>query len=577
MRTPQERIAWCERNLRTKEGRPYRAIGVEGREWVLEELFRPTGGWRLWARDPSRLCDQCKSRAGEWVEFSWELLDETEEHADDNPDCGGLELTPVMVVALNLPRREGKTLNTAALCIETVFNSPNKYITYMASAGKQSRTLFDENVKIPINTNAKLARRCELRGEVVRVPKTRSKLEVIESSHRSATGRGRTHLVIDEARDVSARLASAFLPSMRDQNGMDCTADPKHLRGAAASLKGPRVCSVCGAATVPWFGIVVLESSSGIIEDNDSDWFQEFVDKYTSKPHRNVHVLRMEESQNPDVASEATDMIKEVFGTLSAMSTYIDVEMSNTARRPGDDFVSEIELDRVMSRKLLDQLHAGSLDPAIGFLDTSTTKDLTTLVIMTSDRRRSKETWGHINLSRLEIWDPAKQPKGIIDSAIVYAALKEIVPAFPRLSWLAIDTRNMPWARELVATCRRDQKKWGRHVCGYNGGREDRDDGWLLFEDRIKRGTITLPDHPIIRREIKGVRRYIRANGSVEIRDRSRKKQHADVIEAIATCCLKAYQLATKPQRSLGAVNAVSRMSRDESAGGYTSRMGSDI
>ncbi len=568
MRTAQDRVEWCERNLRTKEGRPYRVTGVEGREWVLEELFRPSGGWRLWPRgDPTNLCAKCRPRAGKWMPFSWDLLDECDEHAHDPSLCPGLELAPVMVVALNLPRREGKTINTAALCIEAVSNNINEYITYMASAGKQARTLFDENVKIPITQNARLARRCELLGEMVKVPKKGSKLEVIESSHKSATGRGRTKLVIDEARDVSARLASAFIPSMRDQNGMRCTADPKHLRGAAADMKGPRSCSVCGAPTEPWYGMIILESSSGIIEDNDSDWFTEFVDKYTAAPHRNVHVLRMEESQNPDVAEEATDMIKEVFGTLESMSTYIDVEMTNTPRRPGDDFLTTSQLDRVMSRRLLETLHQGSLDPCIAFLDTSTTTDLTSLVFGASDRKKSREKWAHMNICRIEIWEPKKLPRGIIDEKLVMQALKVIMPAFPRLEWFGVDTRLMPWARDLVGDIRRDRSlKWGRLTTGFNGGPDERDDGWLLFEDRVKRQTITMPDLEVIRREVQGVRRYLstRRDGTtrVEIRDRNRKKQHADVIEGIATLCWKAYNLANRPQRGLGAVNTVARMSR---------------
>src|SRR5687767_4575682 len=118
MRSVGERIAWLEQNFMTKKLTPWRVTGIRGREWVINHLFVPAYGWRIWsmARDGEVLCADCGAAAGVILEWSAELeqLIETEHTPLHDGRCPGLELVPIQVVVLCLPRREGKTVNVAA-------------------------------------------------------------------------------------------------------------------------------------------------------------------------------------------------------------------------------------------------------------------------------------------------------------------------------------------------------------------------------------------------------------------------------------------------------------------------------
>ena len=50
---------------------------------------------------------------------------------------------------------------------------------------------------------------------------------------------------------------------------------------------------------------------------------------------------------------------------------------------------------------------------------------------------------------RIDVWDPARQPNGVIDPIAIRLHLDDIVPCFGLID-LRVDTRVMPWAKALV-------------------------------------------------------------------------------------------------------------------------------
>jgi hypothetical protein len=541
-----ERLAWCEEFIRTKEGHPF---SVEGRDWVRTELFEAADGWKLWPNDPDRLCEACRGQAGSITEWSRPLEQKLARHARTKSGCAGLRAEPVQLVVINLPRREGKTLNVAGYNLSALYKEQRRYITYVASAGRQTRTLFEENYAIPIRQQRTLAKHAIIRGESIKVPRTGSKLEVVETSHASITGRGRTHIVIDEARDIPERVIAALLPSMRDQNGLDC---PTGLMGHTRARPGPsapRTCSVCKADLIPWYGRIIIISSSGLLESDARDWFYQLVEKLTAEPHPNAHLYRSDQATNPAIAESSTRMIEEIFGDLPAMKDSISVEMSNVARRKGEDFVGKRELDAVIDP------HAENLEgtpaPCVAFLDTSISTDTTSLVFVADDEiGESVATWDRIFVARVDLWEPKKLPRGVIDPAVIASHLDRVVPLFPRLVALEVDVRAMPWARDLVVDLNRARKGWGKKVVAFHGGGPERDLAWAVLEQRILSRKIRLLALPRLRDELLGVRRVSRLDGTTEIRDRSRKKRHADIAESLAACCYRIYVEQTRPRRT---------------------------
>lgn len=562
MPTLDDRLLFAKRHITNKEGRPF---SLTGREWVAEEFWLAADGFKWWPVDQNALCDDCRLTANTLTEWTHENPTVGAEHAATG--CKGLKLEPIVATVLKLPRREGKTFNAAAFNIATISLCAHKSITYVAAAEDQTETLFEENYKMPIVSSPVLSKHLKVMRTNVTCAKTKSFFEIVPTSHSSITGRGRSHIVIDEARDVPARVTAALIPSVFANNGIEC---PKGCISVPNSADPPQRCSVCNSRMRPWFGRMIFMSSAGVLEGGEKDWFAELVNKLLATPDPNYHVYALDESTNPDVSQGTRNAVDRVFGQLDSMRTYMDVELHNQARRKGEDFVSVAQINACTDRSLVNL--EGDERPCVGFLDTSWSGDITSLVLLTEDDG-CEFPWQRVFVSRLDKWKPQRLVGGHIDPAQVQALLDRVVPLYPRLRKLAVDTRvGMQWARDLVSYNHRERPAWGKKIIGINWGQDERSTGWQMFEERILSRRIRIPFDKDLDAELKGVQRVARPNGEVEIRDRSRKKRHADIAEGLASACYLVYREQTKPSLSLADTegrrsNVLARMPRPLAAG----------
>jgi hypothetical protein len=559
------RLKFAEKHIKTKEGNPF---SVKNRPWVVDEYWRPLDGFKLWPVNKEALCDACKDIAGTIVEAH--TVPVVEGHREG---CQGLFAAPLIVVILCLKRRSGKTFNTAGYSLSTVCQEKNEFITYMAASEDQTAQLFRENYEEVIAQDKSLSKACHVVGATISVKATHSFFECVPTSVRSVTGRGRTKVIIDEARDVPAETAMKLIPSVFDHAGVKCMRG--HVRVDDASSIEQRkgeLCSVCGDPLVPWYGRVLIISSAGLVDGGEYDWFAELVEELQANPHPNYHVYMSTEDVNPSVSATTMGAVGDVFGKLETTGQYMGVELSNVSRRKGEEFTSKDEIKRCIDKRLTNQ--EGSMRPSVAFLDTSLTNDKTSLVIVADDlevrqafneRRQALLTsdppsappeampWSRLMTERIDFWDPKLMPGGIIDERIIQAHLDLYMPLFPGLTGLWVDTRIMPWAMRTVKFCRAN-RPWGKKVHDFNGGPDERNAGWTVMAEHLKAATLRLIDHPELRAELLAVKPVKKLNNQTEIRDRNRKVRHADIAEGLAECCRRAFLLMTEKRTSLADV-----------------------
>jgi hypothetical protein len=523
-----DKIAFAERHITNKEGAPF---SVTGRDWVKENFWLPADGFKLWRHAERQACDACLDHVGEIVE-----------HPDDNATracgCGGLVAEPIIVTVLNLQRQDGKTFSSMAYALATLFKSRNKSIALLCAAEDQAETLFRENYFETVDRSPALRKRCDLYRMRLEVPKQRSRLEALATSHRSVTGRSRTHLLIDEARDIEARVAMALLPAVFAMHGVECPRGHVQL-DAEAAAKAPPNCSMCGERLTPWYGRIIITSSSGVTSDGERDWMLELIEDQEANPHPNVHVFRSDVALNPAKSSKIVGALEDVFGRLESTRHYVAAEMGNQWARKGEDVVTPADLKRVMDPALRCEDHSAA--PCVAFLDTSSTVEKTSLVIVAQDTGLcadvASQPWEYVYTPRVDFWLPKDFPAGVIDVGVVFEHVKLVVPRFTGLHALYVDTRGSSWSAKLVKTLRAAGGSLGSKVRPWQEERDASIAGWEILERRIRQRTIRLPALREIADEFRGVKRKPRRDGASEVVDRDRRKMHKDITESLALCC----------------------------------------
>lgn len=577
-----ERVKWAEDNVTSKEGGRF---SLEGRSWIVEKFWKPVDGWKIWPAEVEHLCDKCRPRVGEIVEaFSWKMIDNWARHAlGTNGECAGLTLKPIVVTVLNLPRREGKTFNVCVFILSIIFLTMRRFVLLVAAAGDQTERLFEDNIEAVINQSDEMSDACEIRGPKVYVHDTGSRLEYARTtSHRSIAGGGFSHIVLEEARDLHPRIVAAAALSIRDQNGYTCPFDATHdnRRGVGPVLRKIK-CKACGALLVPWFPRIIVSSSSGILEGGARDWFNELVELLEESCPANYFLFRMEESTNPVVSRDVSTALAEGLGALPSTRVYFDVELHNRARRVGDDFITKAELETISDRELVSL--SGSELECVGYLDTSWSSDKTSIMIGGWDPDACAFPWQQLRVLHWRYWEPKKLPRKVIDPAAVQLHLDELVPSFPNLRMLLVDDRGMDWAKLLVITCNQERRGWGQKVKlfhgkrmrtkdlkteragaripGIYGGEDDRSRAWQYLEQRIflGRSSILIPYERELHAELLGVTKVPLPDGNYEIRDRDRRKRHADLADCLAGLCLLAELVKTNQRSKLDGKYSASR------------------
>lgn len=549
MNVSEKRERFCEKYIVDKEGQNFT---LQGRDWVREKLWLPLDGYKYWPVDFKKLCDDCKAKSGE-------LTPSHKPHLCTNEGCEGLEAAAQQVCVFCLPRRSGKTFNIAGWALSEIFQRNNRNISYISASEDQSADLVMENFSGPVLSNPTLDRASEVKGNKIIVGKTNSKFEYLSTSHKSVTGRGRSCVILDESRDISARVFAAIAPSLLESHGWECNRG--HFRSKHAE-NADGDCPLCGDELVPWQSRLVVMSSAGLTEGSDKDWFKELVEFLENRMDKNFYLFRAdtEDDLNPDINKDQLNAMKRVLGQLDSMKSLVSVEFENEFTSKGEDFVTKEEISRCID-KSLDYRKGGSDRPCVAFLDTSISKDKTSLVI-TCDDDDSMSPWEILRVEHIKVWEPQSFRDKIIDPEVIYSYLRNILPMFPVVDF-RIDTRAMPWAIRLVKQIKRDKQPWAKFTDGFNkANRVERAIAWNLLEQRIRSQHIKIPDHSELRKELMAVRRVVNSlDGLTDIRDKNRKVRHADIADSLANCCFIAHQQALKGQLRIADLERESVMS----------------
>jgi len=562
--TLAEMVSFCERHVRTRDGARW---SLSGREWVRDQFFLPADGFKLWRPRDRPACASCLELVGQIVET-----------AHDNTttacECGGLDAEPILVTILNLDRGDGKTLNMAAYSLAHLALGRNDSQAALWASEDQGTQVFNETWLPAIEQSAALRKRMSVYGSPPQVhcQSTRSRLEVLTSSHRSLTGRRRRRLLVDEARDVEARSLTALLPSINAMRGVECPRGCVQLTPedvAARTEPLPETCAQCGGRIEEWWPRLIIASACGTLNGTEKDWLHELVEEISTTPHQNYHLFTPEKwgrELNPRKSARVTSAVTDVFGKLPSTQHYVEAEMGGRWTRKGQDVITIADLKRVMSRDLVnaDDIVGAR---AVGFLDTSTTVEKTSLVILTEDAHDGsdageKKPWERVTLSHLEYWWPGHNCGKLVPADRVQYALETVLPLYPGLVDFAIDAKagvsrdpEYLWPSLMLRELRNGTQPWRRKLRTWTGGRDgSNDDGWDLLIERIMMGTISLPYSTEIIEEVKGLAMVVRGDDRAKVRDRNREIMHRDITQALACACYMLTRLSERERRGQSSI-----------------------
>ena len=583
MSTLAQKRAFCEKHFRDPKGMPF---SLAGREWVLDDYWRALDGFKFWPRAPGRteaaeendhpeLCEACQSIANTLTEWTFDHpslfglygKNTPEQDAHHETGCTGLILEPTVFTWIDLPRREGKTFNFFGYGCSSIAIDSHVGITFVSGSEGQSDALFIENFRGILERAEGIGDAWEARGSRVTWKKTKSFIEYVPTTHRSITGKGRSHVVIDEARDFDARSMMALWPSILANNGVMCPRGHVHGPRSDAIKLGEARCPSCRERLVPWFGRALFMSSAGVVDDKT--WHATGIDRLLVEPDRNHHAYRRLESENPNVHAASKDAGARVFRKIPATADLVAIEVDNVSSRRGETFLEKAQVQRVINPKR--RTLAGYAKKAIGFLDTSDTGHLTSLNVVVEDEEKMRaiasakkgralpfEAWVH---AVLEIWDPhgkdGTRPVlgGVIDESTVLPWFEENMSLWPGLEvWL--DTRGRAWARRFVQLARagtlgKTSRAWGRRIHGFEGGIPERRSGYDALEEFILNERCELIDHPALRREFESARKKRSVRGGYDVREEKKGQNHLDIVDGLSVCCHQIHLRQVQKKTSL--------------------------
>lgn len=531
----RRRVKFAKTCMTDKTGQ---AWSDEGREWVVRDVWGALDGWKLWPGDPQRVCSGCMDRAGEIVYRQ----DDTEPADPDEhgPECDGLKTNRIKILMMDLDRRSGKTYNMAAFAMSDICRFKHRHAGFVASAGEQADFLVRQNVLDPIERSEYLSAVTQIRTSVsmVMVPGTGSSFRWYEHSDRSVTGGGLRLVIVDEAKDVSPEVLAKLIATAFEYYSWECP------RGHyTRKEQGDGKCGIpgCKRELFEVTGQVVLMSSKGKLRgDPAKDWFSELCKQVDEEPDPEVHYFtnRTGRHLNPEVDKAGTrEAVSRVLGKVAGLKASIAGETEDRWVDPSGDFVAHADLLRVTDLSL--ENRSASDAPCFGFLDTSRSGDLTSLILVEDDldkRRAGEIEWSRVVLSRIRIWEPRELFGGRRSGNPVLDELEEVFTYFPKLVGLMVDLRGkMPWAEAMLKQVDEERRPWRRRIerletTDHSG----RDFGWTELEERILGDRIRMPNHPRIAQECRGVEWALRRDGTRFVKDKARHKTHREILESLA-------------------------------------------
>ncbi len=569
-----DRIQWLEANWIMKDGARW---SLQGREWIMEQMIRPMYGWRICstAEQPDQVCARCAKFLGRLVEWSPAIEDviERDHSLGHDGTCAGLYMVKIQVVVVCVNRRGGKTGNSCALAAERIAHEEFIDVMMFAAAGQQAEVLFTENLVNPLSIIEDEGGDVDdfvVTGSKVRFPELHSQFEIVDSSKRSVTGRGKDVLICEEARDVDGVLFVKALPSILDRNFLRCENGHRFTFGVEDQVKRRKWCPVCQQRLEPNFGTVLIVSSGGVIDDSPAfKWFADLVTmlELAEKPRPMFHLFRDDDVANPAIAEESK-AVMEAFEDVPGISDLIRAERTNAFSQRGEVFITSSDYRRIIDPKLA---HAdGCIEPCVMFFDTSLKKDFLSLAVIAMDdgtapfwQRPPKAgplpPWTLAFTPSRFMWDP-KVVFRAVDGDIVrheevaWQLLQPILPNFPNVREIWVDVRGQLWAHRLVEMANASKTPWGRKFLRYQHGSKEKEvkrNAWKIYEQRVTGRTLRTFSHPRVIKELEGLMRKKNTDGEWDVIDRSRKLMHADMLSGEAALCGRIWEL--KVQRTTAA------------------------
>lgn len=554
----EDRLKFTLAHHTVPDGTPYRVDGKYS--FVRDSIWDPLEGYKLWAVDPEKLCLKCSKRHNTITHDYWGYeKTQTKAHLKSGK-CKGLSVEPIIVVALNWPRQEGKSCGVSGWVVQRLCKNKNESICLLAASEDQAAKIYKDNYKLSIDRSPALTKRLTCLGLNIRT-KSRKRNGVFEvlAASLSVVGPTRTVVIVDEARDkrVTAELVIALVPTLYARGGVMCPGCKFRTHNGSDNPDNPKKCPDCKARLQPWHGKLIISSSFGEIVDDgtDADWWPEFMEEYTKNPDPNVFAERVTVPRNPKISKGFVDNTKSIFGRLPSFAHAVDIEMGNVSKMRGDEFVSKPDIDRSIDPSLFN--NEGIYEPVCtAFLDTAETgPDICSLVII-GDHVGAGEgnPWDFVEQAHVMTWD-AKDYGGVIPAAEVLRYLDQWIPFFPNLKAFAIDTRGSSWSSRMVKDIKASRRKWKGIVRAWGAeGDKESQMGWDDLEARMKShpSRMALQPNQHQKAELLGVKRAkgsaAKRDGRGAVIDKNRRVIHKDITESTACALYLIKELQLKPR-----------------------------
>lgn len=565
-------------------------FSTEGREEFIFWYLSALNGWKIGKNSEKAgneyldepICGDCSEKLGE-VTFNFAL-----NYRCPNQPCVGLKAHKIYTVFLHADRRVGKTFTTGAHIIERMCRGRNYRARYIASGHDHTKELSEENIEGIINRDAE-AGEGRLRDAISQIIKGKSlfnphrnnKLTLVSSSGAANLGSGLSEIFVDEAKVVSFDLVNKLLPSIQEMHGWKCVACGWEHTGAIAT---PTRCPNCGKSNeglpvdqwtlMPWNARAVFMSNAGTVSgDAQYDWFDQMVDDLLERPHPNVEVGRFDDNSiNPDVDLGIKAMAKDLISRVPGLEGHVN-EWDNEAKSIGQPFVDS--WSHIFKPRAIQNI-GQSYEPVIAFIDMARTVDLVSVHAFRDDTPDAYGlSWEYLDNVYLEYWDPQDPKSGItifsphenkrvVDEDLLFARLHDILIQWPNVKLVWIDTRFSKLGEKILKRLRETGAPYSKMCFAYEGRADERSAAYTTFESKINTSRIKLLWSQRADLEFKKAV-WVQTGSKMSVRERGRshnenqrRKNHLDILEGAATCCLMGFEL-----RKSGGTAAAIKQSRD--------------